>query len=126
MAPQDVLACLEELLVAFMLKLLGTGALNQVAMTPEAFPLLVCCPCVQQAPAGSVFLLHACAHNPTGVDPTAEQWKQISELFKVRSPRRRICLPQTLTHTSWMQDMCVLRCVTRDSPIRIATYHGTL
>ena len=20
-------------------------------------------------------LLHACAHNPTGVDPTAEEWK---------------------------------------------------
>lgn len=28
---------------------------------------------------GSFFLLHACAHNPTGVDPTPEQWKQISK-----------------------------------------------
>lgn len=24
---------------------------------------------------GSIVLLHACAHNPTGVDPTREQWK---------------------------------------------------
>ncbi len=24
-----------------------------------------------------MLLLHSCAHNPTGVDPTAEQWKGI-------------------------------------------------
>jgi aspartate aminotransferase, mitochondrial len=36
------------------------------------------------APDGSVFLLHACAHNPTGVDPTMGQWQQISELFKAK------------------------------------------
>lgn len=33
-------------------------------------------------PKGSVILLHACAHNPTGVDPTREQWKKISEICK--------------------------------------------
>ena len=33
---------------------------------------------IEAAPAGSVFLLHACAHNPTGVDPTPDQWRQIS------------------------------------------------
>ncbi|KII88605.1 hypothetical protein PLICRDRAFT_41791 [Plicaturopsis crispa FD-325 SS-3] len=31
------------------------------------------------APPRSVFLLHACAHNPTGVDPTREQWVQIAD-----------------------------------------------
>eukprot|EP00055_Hartaetosiga_balthica_P012520 m.61045 g.61045 ORF g.61045 m.61045 type:complete len:432 (+) comp7977_c0_seq1:50-1345(+) len=30
---------------------------------------------------GSVVLLHACAHNPTGVDPTHEQWEAIAEVF---------------------------------------------
>jgi aspartate aminotransferase len=30
-----------------------------------------------KAPNGSIILLHACAHNPTGCDPTIEQWKQI-------------------------------------------------
>ncbi len=29
----------------------------------------------------SVFLLHACAHNPTGVDPTAEQWSDIAQVM---------------------------------------------
>lgn len=37
---------------------------------------------IKNAPKGSFFLLHACAHNPTGVDPTEEQWKEISQLIK--------------------------------------------
>lgn len=40
---------------------------------------------VKNAPNGSFFLLHACAHNPTGVDPTEEQWKEISYQFKVKN-----------------------------------------
>ncbi|XAR49534.1 Aspartate transaminase [Bertholletia excelsa] len=39
---------------------------------------------IKNAPNGSFFLLHACAHNPTGVDPTEEQWKEISYQFKVK------------------------------------------
>ncbi|KXS20079.1 PLP-dependent transferase [Gonapodya prolifera JEL478] len=34
---------------------------------------------IKAAPPRSIILLHACAHNPTGVDPTPEQWKQIAE-----------------------------------------------
>ncbi|KAF4629788.1 hypothetical protein G7Y89_g8356 [Cudoniella acicularis] len=37
---------------------------------------------IKGAPKNSIFLLHACAHNPTGVDPTPEQWKEISEAVK--------------------------------------------
>lgn len=33
-----------------------------------------------EAVEGDVILLHACAHNPTGLDPSKEQWKQIAEL----------------------------------------------
>ena len=36
----------------------------------------------QNAPEGAIVLLHACAHNPTGVDPTPAQWKEISDLVK--------------------------------------------
>lgn len=35
---------------------------------------------VKAAPEGSILLLHACAHNPTGVDPTPEQWNGILEV----------------------------------------------
>ena len=31
-------------------------------------------------PAGDIVLLHGCCHNPTGVDPTVEQWKQIADI----------------------------------------------
>jgi len=34
---------------------------------------------LKSAPPRSVFLIHACAHNPTGVDPTREQWVQIAD-----------------------------------------------
>jgi len=33
---------------------------------------------IAAAPKGSVFLIHACAHNPTGVDPTPDEWGRIS------------------------------------------------
>ncbi|RMJ21111.1 aspartate Aminotransferase [Aspergillus sp. HF37] len=39
---------------------------------------------LRAAPAGSIVLLHACAHNPTGVDPTQEQWKQIAAVMQER------------------------------------------
>ena len=39
---------------------------------------------VSQAPEGSIVLLHACAHNPTGVDPTREQWKEIATLVRAK------------------------------------------
>jgi aspartate aminotransferase len=39
---------------------------------------------IDQAPEGSVFVLHACAHNPTGVDPTKEQWAQIAQHMKAK------------------------------------------
>jgi len=34
------------------------------------------------APPGAIVLLHACAHNPTGVDPTLDQWEQIRQLMR--------------------------------------------
>jgi aspartate/tyrosine/aromatic aminotransferase len=39
---------------------------------------------LEGAKAGSIVLLHVCAHNPTGVDPTIEQWKILAKLFKAK------------------------------------------
>ena len=33
---------------------------------------------IRKIPTGDVILLHACCHNPTGVDPTPEQWGEIA------------------------------------------------
>lgn len=38
---------------------------------------------LKQAQAGDVVLFHGCCHNPTGIDPTAEQWAQLAELSVV-------------------------------------------
>jgi len=40
---------------------------------------------LQAMPAQSVVVLHACCHNPTGVDPTADQWSQIAKIVKERN-----------------------------------------
>lgn len=36
---------------------------------------------LSQAPEKSVVVLHTCCHNPSGCDPTQEQWKELSHLI---------------------------------------------
>ncbi|KAJ5117015.1 aminotransferase [Penicillium angulare] len=39
---------------------------------------------LRTAEPNSVVILHACAHNPTGFDPTKEQWREIAQIMKAR------------------------------------------
>ena len=39
---------------------------------------------LKSIPAGSIVLLHACCHNPTGADLTSEQWTQVIEVVTTR------------------------------------------
>jgi aromatic-amino-acid transaminase len=38
------------------------------------------CEALRAAPAGTIVALHACCHNPTGVDLTAEQWREVATI----------------------------------------------
>jgi len=40
---------------------------------------------LQQIPEGDVVLVHGSCHNPTGVDPSPEQWVKIAEVLKARN-----------------------------------------
>ncbi|HVZ36866.1 MAG TPA: aromatic amino acid transaminase, partial [Polyangiaceae bacterium] len=40
---------------------------------------------LSELPARSIVLLHACCHNPTGVDPTAAEWQEIVAICKERA-----------------------------------------
>lgn len=40
---------------------------------------------INKIPEKSIILLHACAHNPTGVDPKPEQWAEMSQLIKKKN-----------------------------------------
>jgi aspartate/tyrosine/aromatic aminotransferase len=40
---------------------------------------------LQKIPAGDVVLLHGCCHNPTGIDPTPDQWKIIGDVVRQRA-----------------------------------------
>jgi aromatic-amino-acid transaminase len=39
---------------------------------------------LRELPAGSIVLLHACCHNPTGVDLSDEQWEDVAAIVKQR------------------------------------------
>jgi aspartate/tyrosine/aromatic aminotransferase len=39
---------------------------------------------IRQMPAGDAICLHASCHNPTGIDPTATQWRELGELLQQR------------------------------------------
>eukprot|EP00897_Mesotaenium_endlicherianum_P007086 jgi/Mesen1/6405/ME000329S05567 len=40
---------------------------------------------LKAAPEGSVIVLHGCAHNPTGIDPTPEQWELIADVIEKKN-----------------------------------------
>lgn len=40
-----------------------------------------CIAAIEKIPAGDVIMLHGCCHNPTGIDPTPEQWKKLADLI---------------------------------------------
>jgi aspartate/tyrosine/aromatic aminotransferase len=35
-------------------------------------------------PTGSIVLFHNCAHNPSGVDPSEDLWRQIAQIVRER------------------------------------------
>uniref|UniRef100_A0A6P7GH27 Aspartate aminotransferase, mitochondrial n=1 Tax=Diabrotica virgifera virgifera TaxID=50390 RepID=A0A6P7GH27_DIAVI len=37
---------------------------------------------LHKIPSGSIVLFHASAHNPTGIDPTPQQWDEIVRICK--------------------------------------------
>lgn len=41
--------------------------------------------CLEQIPSGSIVLLHACCHNPTGVDLSRDQWSEVISIVKARN-----------------------------------------
>ena len=42
------------------------------------------CSALRAAPAGTIIALHACCHNPTGVDLATEQWREVAGVCKAQ------------------------------------------
>jgi len=38
--------------------------------------------CFDKLPKGTIINLHACCHNPTGFDPSLEEWEELAKCFK--------------------------------------------
>jgi hypothetical protein len=57
----------------------------QVILQASSINVYVFVRLLQAAPNGSVIVLHGCAHNPTGIDPTPEQWSKIADLCEKKN-----------------------------------------
>lgn len=65
---------------------------------------------LSSAPRGSVVVLHSCAHNPTGVDPTRDQWVKLAELMRANSLFPFFdCAYQGFASGDLMQDNAAIR-----------------
>jgi len=68
---------------------IGTTTRKRSAWTSKAISRTSRCVCLsshhahcQAADDNSIFIVHSCAHNPTGVDPTKDEWSQILKAFQ--------------------------------------------
>jgi len=59
----------------------GFTHLREGAAEPDVDAALAA---MQDAPKGSIFILQACCHNPTGVDYDVDQWKRLADVMRRR------------------------------------------
>jgi len=63
---------------------LQTKTFNWFNAETNAFDLAATLDGIDQIPAGDIIVLHGCCHNPTGCDPTVEEWRVIAEKVQQR------------------------------------------
>lgn len=77
---------------------------------------------LSHAPEGSVVLLHACCHNPSGVDPSVTQWQAIVDVLESRRLIPFIDMAYQGFGDGPSEDAYAVRlCVDRGIPLFVAT-----
>lgn len=56
---------------------------------------------LNQAQKGDIVLLHGCCHNPTGIDPTPEQWETLANFLPKKAGCHCLTLPTKASATVW-------------------------
>lgn len=64
---------------------------------------------LEDIPENDVVLLHACCHNPTGVDPSAEEWETIAKVCKERRLLPVVDFAYQGFSTGWIDDAVAIR-----------------
>lgn len=64
---------------------------------------------LEDIPENDVVLFHACCHNPTGVDPSADDWQTIAKVCKERRLLPLIDFAYQGFATGWIDDAVALR-----------------
>lgn len=77
---------------------------------------------LEGSPDGAIVLLHACAHNPTGVDPTKDEWRRILAVIKEKKLFPFFdCAYQGFASGDVNQDAwCIRQCVKEGSELFVA------
>ncbi len=76
---------------------------------------------LRQAPAGDLVLLHACCHNPSGLDPSEDQWRAIAEVIVERELVPFIDMAYQGFATSLADDAFIVRHLAERVPEMIVT-----
>ncbi|MEX0325752.1 MAG: aromatic amino acid transaminase [Puniceicoccaceae bacterium] len=64
---------------------------------------------LEDIPENDVVLFHACCHNPTGVDPSAEEWETIAKVCKERRLLPIVDFAYQGFATGWIDDAVAIR-----------------
>ena len=56
---------------------------------------------LSQAQKGDIVLLHGCCHNPTGIDPTPEQWETLANFLPKKAGCHCLTLPTKALAMAW-------------------------
>ena len=64
---------------------------------------------LEDIPENDVVLLHACCHNPTGVDPSADDWETIAKICKERRLLPVVDFAYQGFSTGWIDDAVAIR-----------------
>ena len=64
---------------------------------------------LEDIPENDVVLFHACCHNPTGVDPTEDEWETIAKVCKERRLLPLVDFAYQGFATGWIDDAVAIR-----------------
>jgi aspartate/tyrosine/aromatic aminotransferase len=68
---------------------------------------------LEDIPENDVVLLHACCHNPTGIDPTVDDWETIAKVCKERRLLPIVDFAYQGFATGWIDDAVAIRALNK-------------
>lgn len=88
----------------------------------QSFSLELFITALKSAQPGDAVLLHGCCHNPTGIDPTPQDWQIIADIIKTRQLLPLIDIAYQGLGDGWEDDAYGARTVLASAPYGLLAY----